>query len=193
MKVIGITGKIATGKSFVAEYLKKTHGFSVFNADKNIHELYRTDQGIIRAIATEFPHAVVNGMVDREILANYVIQSTEKLDLLSHITHPSIRYLCAKFIKDNRAKHSRIVVLDIPLLFDINAHVYCDCIIYLKINRIVQHTRLYTKHQHNTALLQVILKHQKDYSKRCDYIINTGLSKYETIIQINELLLKALK
>lgn len=116
MKVIGLTGSIAMGKSEVARILKK-HGVPVFESDAVVHALYRDGEGA-KALAGEFPSCIVGGEVDRGRLSEIALSDPLRLRRLEELIHPLVRARQADFIAEQRKKDAGAAVLDIPLLFE---------------------------------------------------------------------------
>jgi dephospho-CoA kinase len=115
MLVIGLTGSAAMGKSTVAAMFAR-RGVAVFDADRAVHRLYAGAGGA--AIAAAFPEAAVAGVVDRGRLGAIVLNDPAALARLEAIVHPLVAAEEAAFREREAAKGRRIVLLDIPLLFE---------------------------------------------------------------------------
>ena len=89
--IIGVCGKIASGKTVVMEILEKL-GFFCIYADKVVHELYRGggvgSRVIMEAFGREF--LFENGEVDRVRLRDLVFSDLKKLQLLNQVVHPLV-------------------------------------------------------------------------------------------------------
>jgi dephospho-CoA kinase len=117
MIVAGLTGSIAMGKSETARMFAAL-GVPVFDADATVHEMYARGGAAVSAIGTRFPQAVVDGVVDRQRLAELVLKNHEALKTLESIVHPLVREAEIEFIRRCRAENRPLVILDIPLLFE---------------------------------------------------------------------------
>ena len=91
VKLIGLTGNIASGKSAVASMLV-TLGAAHLDADALVHELYRADTPVTEAIADHFGKKVLarDGSVDRRALGEIVFNDREALQALESIVHPKV-------------------------------------------------------------------------------------------------------
>ena len=127
MKIIGLSGGIASGKNSVAKIIKEL-GFQVFDADKVVHDLYLYNQSVIMQLSQEFTEAFDGKIIDRKILSKIILKQPEKIKILESIIHPIIRNFYQKFLQENLEKHEEIVVANIPLLIETN-HYKTDKII----------------------------------------------------------------
>ena len=123
--VIGLTGGIGMGKSETAK-LFAAEGVAVHDADAAITRLYGKDGGAVAAIANAFPGSVEDGVVDREALSALVLKDPAALARLEHLVHPLVIRDREDFLKTTAAP---IVLLDIPLLFEIGAQSGMDAVV----------------------------------------------------------------
>jgi dephospho-CoA kinase len=120
MKVIGLTGGIASGKSTVAGFLKEL-GAVVVDADKVGHEAFEPNTQSWREVVDAFGKEVLtpDGQVDRQKLGQIVFSDPEKLTRLNQIVHPRIYTLVKARLEDYRQKGVKVVVLELPLLVEV--------------------------------------------------------------------------
>jgi dephospho-CoA kinase len=124
--VIGLTGSIGMGKSETAR-LFAAEGVPVHDADATIHRLYAKGGAAVAKIAALFPAAVVDGAVDRQILAGLAAQEPSVLKRLEALMHPLVAEDRERFLKANA--DAPMVVLDIPLLFETGADAAMDAVV----------------------------------------------------------------
>lgn len=125
MLVLGLTGAIASGKSTAAKTFGEM-GVAVFDADRAVHDLYAGRAAA--AIEEAFPGTVHAGAVDRERLAARVVGDPAKLKRLEAIVHPLVHEEEAAFRARAATDGRRIVVLDIPLLFETGGERRVDAV-----------------------------------------------------------------
>ena len=103
MRVLGLTGGIASGKSTAAAQLKEL-GVIVLDADRYGHRVYEPDSPGFHAVVNEFGHDIVgaDGEIDRRILGGKVFGAPEKMDRLTDIVWPEIRRIAAEEIAELR-------------------------------------------------------------------------------------------
>lgn len=117
MKIIAITGGVASGKNLVAKIFEK-FGAKTFDADEEVHKLLKSDQETINQISKIFPQTKINNQISRKILGKIVFENKQNLKILEQIIHPQIRQKYQEFIHDNKLKNQQIVILNIPLLLE---------------------------------------------------------------------------
>lgn len=177
MRVIGLTGSIAMGKSTAARLLRR-HGVPVHDADACVHRLFQSRGAAVPAIGRAFPGAVVNGGVDRSRLGALVLGSPERLQRLESIVHPLVRADRDRFLASHRRTGSRLVVLDVPLLFESGGHGICDAVMVVTAPRWLQRQRVLKRPGMTPKRLEDILLRQMpdpEKRRRADVIIHSGL------------------
>jgi dephospho-CoA kinase len=118
MLLIGLTGSIATGKSHVAR-LFRAAGVPVFDADEAVHRLFRPGGAALATVTAAFPGVqACDGSIDRPALGRVVFGDPAKLRQLEAIVHPLVRADEHVFLEAAARRHTPLVVLDIPLLFE---------------------------------------------------------------------------
>lgn len=119
MKVIGLTGSIASGKSTVTRALRDL-GAPVIDADAIVHELQQPGTPVTQAIAREFGPEVIrpDGALDRAALGRIIFADPTRRKALEGIVHPAVRERIWQEVDRCRAEGQPAVVLDIPLLFE---------------------------------------------------------------------------
>lgn len=126
MKIIGLTGGIATGKSTVAAMLRRL-GATVIDADAISRSLTAKGGAALAPIREAFGDDVFSGAeLNRPALAQAVFSDGEKRRLLNSIVHPLV-YAQLEVLKEKaRREGEKAVVLDIPLLFETGYEKQCD-------------------------------------------------------------------
>jgi len=139
MRVVGLTGSIGMGKTTTAAMFAAA-GVPVHDADAAVHRLYR---GAAAApIETAFPGVIESGVVDRTRLAERVVGNAEALARLEAIVHPLVRESERSFLEKMRGDGHRLVVLDIPLLFETKATERVDTIVVVTAAPEIQRERV---------------------------------------------------
>ena len=119
MKVIGLTGNIASGKSVVADMLAE-RGATIVDADVLSREAVTPGSPALDAIAARWGPSVLSadGSLDRSALRKVVFHDRVALDALNEIVHPEVRRLRDAEVAAAREHGDRIVVCVVPLLFE---------------------------------------------------------------------------
>lgn len=120
MRVIGLTGGIASGKSVVARRLAE-HGAVRIDADELAREVVEPGQPALAEISREFGPAVIgpDGRLDRAALASVIFVDPERRAALNAITHPAVKRRARELMDEAAAKNpDAVVVYDVPLLVE---------------------------------------------------------------------------
>lgn len=127
MKVIGLTGGIATGKSTASKTLRAL-GATIWDADQTSRDVVRPGEAGFIALKKEFGEDIFgrDGKLDRRVLAQRVFGKPEEVLRLNKTLHPIILMDLAEKLKAWRAQGVKVVIVDCPLLFESGADVACD-------------------------------------------------------------------
>ena len=116
MIILGLTGSIGMGKSTAAREFRRL-GIPVHDADA-VHRLLGRGGAAVAAIAAAFPGVLKDGAIDRAALGRLVFADPAALKRLEAILHPLVRAAERRFLARARRQRRKLVVLDIPLLFE---------------------------------------------------------------------------
>lgn len=127
MKIIGLTGGIACGKSTVSTELRAL-GAAIIDADALAHELSQPHQPLYNAYVQRFGREIVtaNGALDRAAIARRVFADPAVRAGVDAIAHPLIRMAAEERLRAARDENKRAAVLDVPLLFEAGWDVLAD-------------------------------------------------------------------
>ncbi len=119
MLLIGLTGNIASGKSTVAQLLSE-RGATIIDADILARRAVEAGTPAYHKIVEQWGQTVLapDGHLDRAALRRLVFNSPTQLEKLNSIVHPEVERLRGRLIAEARQRGDRIVVADIPLLFE---------------------------------------------------------------------------
>ncbi|WP_135081290.1 dephospho-CoA kinase [Terasakiella sp. SH-1] len=177
MFILGLTGSIGMGKSATAEMFR-TLGIPVHDADATVHQLMGPKGRATAKINQVFPGCLAeNGAVDRQKLGAQVLGDDVALKKLEAILHPMVRGEERKFLRICQLQRRKIVVLDIPLLFETKGEKRCDAVCVVSATKAIQKRRVLARSGMTQQKFNVILKKQMpDVQKRrrADYIIFSG-------------------
>ena len=174
MIVLGLTGSIGMGKSTTAQ-LFIDEGVPVHDADSAVHRLYAGEAAPI--VEAAFPGTVIDGVVDRERLAEAVVGNPEAIKRLEALVHPLVREDSERFLQKHQRNGTPVVVLDIPLLFEKGGRERVDKIIVVTAPAQVQRERVLTRPGMTEKKFENILALQMpdaEKQKRADFIIDTS-------------------
>lgn len=150
MRLIGLTGGIASGKSTVSAMLKKA-GAVIIDADRIARAVVKKGQPAYREIVAQFGTEVLlpDGEINRTLLGDIIFNDHPKKQLLNSIVHPHVNQEVNRQIKQIQKTHpNAVIVLDIPLLIEAGMHDDLNDIIVVyapqedQIKRLMQRDRI---------------------------------------------------
>ncbi len=140
---MALTGNIAAGKSLVADLFRRW-GATIIDADQLAREAQSPGGPVLRAIAERFGPGMIaaDGALDRAALRRRVMSDPAALAALNAIVHPEIYRRRDAMVREAEARGDRIVVSDIPLLFEVADPAAFDAVILVDAPPAVRRQRL---------------------------------------------------
>ncbi len=186
MKIIGLTGGIASGKSTVAQVFKGL-GAYIIDADKVAHQIVEPGNPAWRDVIKHFGDKILNqdSTINREMLGDMVFGNPELLDDLNKITHPRVMERFKdelQCIKTNNP--DAIVIMEVPLLYETHLERLCDQVVVVWVDREIQIKRLMGRDNISEEAAIKRIDSQMDLdekAKKADYVIDNRKTKEETI------------
>jgi len=189
MKVVGLTGGIGMGKSTATNTFRRLR-VPVFDADAAVHALQGRGGRAVAPIAAAFPGVVEGGRVDREALRRAVMGDPAALRRLERIVHPLVRDAERRFLAAARRRAERLVVLDIPLLFETRGEGRCDLVVVVSAPAAVQRWRVLRRPGMTPERLDYILSRQmpdREKRRRADRVVHSGIARHVAQRQIRRI------
>ncbi|MBC8269616.1 MAG: dephospho-CoA kinase [Rhodospirillaceae bacterium] len=186
MIILGLTGSIGMGKTTAAMAFRSL-GVFVHDADKAVHSLMAPGGGATAAVLDAFPGVEKDGGVDRKALGALVFGKPAKLQQLEKILHPLVRQKQTTFLATSARRRQKLVVLDIPLLFETGGHARCDGVVVVSAPALIQKQRVMARPGMTKKRFDSILNHQmadQDKRRMADFVVLTGLSRHHGLRQI---------
>lgn len=181
------------GKTTVARQFASL-GAKICSADGCVHKLMSKGGAAVAQVQKYFPTAIKNSAVDRKILGQMVFADKEKLVQLENILHPLVQKMEDDFVTCARRLGAKIVVLDIPLLFETEGHERVDFTVVVSAPAFIQRQRvLARKNMTIEKFERIIASQMQDLEKRnrADFIISTGLGKAYSFRAVQQILLSS--
>jgi dephospho-CoA kinase len=129
-----------------------------------VHRLYSAGGAAVDPIRERFPEAIRDGAVSRDVLKSLIGGDPEALPDLERIVHPLVRADREAFVRDNA---DRIVVFDIPLLFETGGDAEMDATACVFVSREIQRERVLARGTMTDADLERILARQMPSEEKC--------------------------
>lgn len=123
--VLGIVGKIGSGKSTVARIFSEQYDFTLIDVDKLGHQALLREQD---TIVNHFGTGILDekGVINRALLGNLVFADIHKLHTLNNIVHPIMKQDILQFIESSA---KRRFLIDAALLFEMGLDELCDFVL----------------------------------------------------------------
>jgi dephospho-CoA kinase len=175
MFVLGLTGSVGMGKSVTARFFAE-EGVPVHDADAVVHRLY--EGAAVAPIEAAFPGTTADGKVDRGKLGAHVLGNDPAMKRLEAIVHPLVQEDERRFLAESGKQGAKVVVLDIPLLYETGGDGRVDAVVVVSAPAEVQRQRVLARPGMTEAKLEAILaKQMPDAEKRAraDFVVDTSL------------------
>ena len=169
MKIIGITGSIASGKTTVAQLMAGTK-YPLFSADKIVSRLYK--KKIFSKILIKKFNLKNTYKVKDQI--KLILKKKNNLHKLESVIHPFVRKEMITFLK----KKNKMLFLEIPLLIESKLSRYFDKLIFVQTKKKLRKLR-YLKKKGNKKMFSLLDKRQLPSAKKksiCDHTINNNFT-----------------
>jgi len=179
MRHIGLTGNIATGKSYAAGHFASL-GARIINADHIAHELLEYGTDVYQNVLTEFGAEILraDGSIDRKRLGEVVFSSEEKRRRLNAITHPAVRNAILREIAAiEKDACGEIIIVEAALLVETGGYKEYDGLIVTVCDPATQLYRLMARDGLTESAAQSRIASQlpmKEKVRLADYVIDTS-------------------
>jgi len=192
MKVIGLTGGIASGKSTISKLLKEK-GAVIIDADKIARDLMQPGKDAWCEVISHFGERILKsgGDINRKKLGEIVFHDESQLEVLNNITHPRIKKEIINQLNYYKEQQADVIVIDAPLLLEIGLDILVDEVWLVVVNEETQIKRL-LKREPGMTVQQAIerIKAQMPLEEKMKYahrIIDNNGSIEETKKQLENI------
>ena len=166
-----VLGSIASGKSFIS----KLFNCPIFNADKEVSDIYKKDKSCFRKLNKKFPDYVKSFPIRKIELVNAISSNNKSLKFISSIVHPIVRKRMRKFLKEK--KNSKMIVLDIPLLLENKLNKKNDVLVFINTQKKKILDRVKKRKYYDNNILKFLKQNQSNLLKKrklANYIIDNN-------------------
>lgn len=175
MIIVGLTGSIGMGKSTTAKMFEDA-GAAIFDADAAVHALYAKGGAAVPILRAVFPDVIVDGAVVRENLAVHLQRDPLHLKVLESFIHPLVGEMREKAVERAQSSGHKVMVFDIPLLFETGGDKKVDKIVVVTASPKTQCERVLAREGMTVEKFKYILSRQisdKEKRARADYTVDT--------------------
>ncbi|MDB5084870.1 MAG: dephospho-CoA kinase [Bacilli bacterium] len=188
---IGLTGGIATGKSTVSALFREL-GASILDADVAARKVVEPGTSALEEIRAVFGEQALlpTGELNRPWLGSQVFGNAGLLEQLNQIVHPRVREYMLSQIQEQEARPAAVVIVDVPLLFEVGLYPGMTESILVYAPYDVQLERLMKRNNLTTEQAQLRISSQMDIERKRElatYSIDNSGSLADTITQVEAL------
>ena len=186
--IIGLTGGIGSGKSFVAAHFAKL-GIRVVDADAVAREVVAKGEPALARIREHFGEDIVlpTGELDRRALRGIIFADPAEKKWLENLLHPIIRL---RIVEQLQAATSPYAILESPLLLETDQHLLVEKIILVDVDEATQIARASARDGSDVEQIKSIIASQMPRAKKlkkADFVIDNGGSREATERQVDEI------
>jgi dephospho-CoA kinase len=190
IRVVGLTGGIASGKSTVSRMLRQL-GAQIVDADVVAREVVEPGTEGLRAVEARFPGVVgADGRLDREKLGARVFGNDEERRALNAILHPRIQMQVVRHVEDLARAGETLAIYDAPLIVENQLHHLLDGVILVAVPPEVQVQRLIARNGYSPKEAQQRIAAQlplEEKKKVSTWVIDNSGSLEQTRSQVESL------
>lgn len=192
MKVIGLTGGIASGKSTISKMVIEM-GIPVIDGDKISREIVVKNSIVLKKIVKEFGEDVLNkdGTLNRKELSNIVFRDSALLKKLNLITHPAIKSIIKEKIEEYKKLEAKYCIIDAALLIESGFVDITNFIMLVYIDRSTQIKRLMDRDNISYEAAVRVIESQMNFNEKkkyADYIIDNNKDIEYTRLQLSNII-----
>ena len=186
--ILCLTGSLGMGKSRTASFFAE-QGVPVYDSDAAVHALYAGEAAPM--IESAFPGTTSDGQVDRAKLAARVVGDGAAFAKLEAIVHPLVAKARDAFISEAQARGARVVLLDVPLLFETGGERHCDAVVVVSAPLDMQRSRAFERPGMTEEKFAALVGKQvpdAEKRRRADFIVDTSQSFDHAREQVRDIL-----
>ncbi len=186
--VVGVTGGIGSGKSFVADCFLAFDNTIYYHADEEAKKLMNTSSEIREQLIQLFgQEAYSNGELNRPFISGIVFSDSTKLKELNAIVHPQVRAHFLDFIRTHTKNY--LIIYEAAILFEAQSDKVCDTILTVTAPLDVRIDRIMKRDQISPEEVQKRIDQQWTDTKRLllsNYTI-LNINKQETMLKVQDI------
>lgn len=172
---LGLTGGIASGKSTADDFFKKEN-IPIIDSDLIVHQIMEVGQNGYNAVVAYFGTNILNDdqTINRRQLGEIVFSDKAKLKKLNELTHPLVHQEIKLQMEQYSLEKEKLVVIDVPLLFESGFESLCDGVLVISISPELQIKRLMKRNNFTKKEALARIDNQMPLSekeKRATYVV----------------------
>lgn len=174
MVILGITGGIGSGKSYISSLLRKQMNVPVYDCDTEAKRLICEDD-TIRQKLTELAGASVyrNGELQKNVLADYLFASQQHVQQVNAIVHPAVRKDIGKWVKQ---QDSPVVAVESAILYESGFDTLVDKVLFVNapLELRIQRSMKRDGSTREQVEARIGMQQSEQQQKKADFVIDNG-------------------
>ena len=191
VRIIGLTGGLASGKSIVTSYLREK-GYPVIDADRVVHDLQAPGGALYRVLVEHFGREILDesGELDRAVLGQRIFSNSRERDWSNRVQGQLIREALAD-ARDRQAAQSDLFFMDIPLLIEQGYEEWFEAVWLVVVSKETQLKRLMERNHLSEVEAQERIASQMPLEAKrshADLVLDNNGDLADLYAQLNEAL-----
>lgn len=190
MVILGITGGIGSGKSYISSLLHKQMNVPVYDCDTEAKRLICEDD-TIRQKLTELAGASVyrNGELQKNVLADYLFASQQHVQQVNAIVHPAVRKDIGKWVKQ---QDSPVVAVESAILYESGFDTLVDKVLFVKapLELRIQRSMKRDGSTREQVEARIGMQQSEQQQKKADFVIDNGTEGKKDLLDVLQGVLK---
>ena len=190
MVILGITGGIGSGKSYISSLLHKQMNVPVYDCDTEAKRLICEDD-TIRQKLTELAGASVyrNGELQKNVLADYLFSSQQHVQQVNAIVHPAVRKDIGKWVKQ---QDSPVVAVESAILYESGFDTLVDKVLFVKapLELRIQRSMKRDGSTREQVEARIGMQQSEQQQKKADFVIDNGTEGKKDLLDALQGMLK---
>ena len=193
-KVVGITGGIGSGKSTLVRHLR-SRGFVTHDSDEEVSKIYKNPNVDFTSFLKRIGlgDSLLKNKINKKYISEKIFTNNKTKQELEKYIHKKVKIQRDNFLRKHKKTKTKVIFLDIPLLFEKNLdHLFSE-IVCIKSTLEIRFQRLKKNKKINLKLFKKIIKNQVNDTirkKRSTHMIINNDTKREFLKKINTYLEK---
>lgn len=188
MYKIGITGSIGTGKTSIANIFA-LFNIPIFDADKEIKKILSVEK-IKKEIKKIWPKAIKDNRINKLELRSIIFSNKNEKRKLEMLLYPYLQTEKVKFENTNNSR--KILVYDIPLIYETKSQKNYDLILLANCDPKIQRKRVLDRDEISHSLYEKIIGSQLSFNEKIKFkpqIVDTNNTKLIVFFKVVLLLI----
>lgn len=192
MKIIGITGGVGAGKSYILDYIQRNYKARIIKTDEAAEVLRTPGHRCYEKIVELLGDTILNedGTINKNKMAELIFADQKKLEKINEIVHPEVnRYVAEEIEKEQENNEKDYFFIESALLIENHYDEICDELWYIDTKEEIRRERLKKNRGYSEEKISDIISKQlseEEFKKHCQVILDNNGDKQAVYKQIEK-------